>query len=156
MTKVTTERSGKGREPQLWGRDETGYRIQPTEEEIVEGLRLRGGELWLKEYQLMARLPKKNLKQWKELLKRYRAGVFQYLLEREPKIGILVACQCDARPYPHLTHDPPRGDEQPPVFIKGDLKQLREALVLCQVQGHDWTMDDLIKRMEAIDAVFFK
>ena len=147
MTGATTQKTGKDQLSRLWGRDENGYRIQPTAPETVEGVRLRGGELWLKSYRIMARLPKKNLKQWKELLKSRRADVFHYLLEREPKIEVPVACRCDARPYPHLTHDPPRGDEQPPIFVKGDLKQLRRALAQCQAQGDDWTMDDLVKHM---------
>ena len=60
MTKARTERTGKDRLPRLWGRHETGYRIQPTAEEIVEAVKLRGGELWLKDYRLMARLPKET------------------------------------------------------------------------------------------------
>ena len=151
MTKATPQ-AKKDRLPRLWGRDENGYRIQPTVEEIVEGVRLRGGKLWLDDgYELRARLPKKNWGQLKKLLKERRAGVYHYLLERKPKIEIPVACRCDQKPHTHLVHDPPRGDEQPPVFIKGDLKQLGEALTQCQAQGgEDRTMDDLVKRMEGI------
>lgn len=156
MTKATTPKAQKDQLPPLWGRDENGYQIQPTAQEIVEGIRLRGGELWLDDdYSLRARLPKKKLKQWRELLKRYRAGVFHYLLERRPKIEIPVACRCDQKPHSHLVHDPPRGDEQPPVFVKGDLKQLNQALAWCRAEGEDWEMDDLIRHMKNVDWLQF-
>lgn len=135
--------------PRLWGRDENGYRIQPTTEQIIEGVRLRGGELWLDgNDELCTRLPKKNRLQLEKLLKDRRAGVYQYLLERCPKIEIPVACRCDQKPYPHLNHDRPRGDERPEIRIKGDLKQLREALIRCQSQSGVWDMSDLVDYME--------
>lgn len=152
MTKATRPRVQKDGLPPLWGRDEKGYQIQPTASEIVTGVRLRGGELWPdNDYNLRARLPKRKLKQWRGLLKRYRAGVFHYLLERRPKIEIPVACRCDQKPHSHLIHDPLRGDEQPPVFVKGGFKELREGLVRCKGQPGGWDMGDLIKYMKDIE-----
>ena len=90
-------------------------------------------------------MPKKNRAQLEKLLKDRRAGVLQYLLERRPKIAIPVACRCDAKPYPRLNHD--RFNEQPKVRIKGDLKQLREALICCQSQPEGWDMSDLVNYM---------
>jgi hypothetical protein len=151
MTKTTTPRANKDQLPPLWGLDENEYRIQPTAREIVEGVKLRGGPLWLDDdYSMRAQLPKRNLKQLEAVLKEYRAVVFQYLLERKPKIEIAAACRCDQKPFPHLTHDPPRGDEQPPVFVNGDLKQLNQALARCQAQGENWEMDDLVRQMEDV------
>ena len=133
----------------LWGCDENGYQVQPMAQQIVDGVELRGGKLYLDgSYELRAWLPKKNRKQLQELLRDRHACVFQYLLEQRPKIEIPVACHCDQKPYAHLKHDPPLGDEQPPVFVKGGFKELREALIRCKSQPEGWDMGDLVGYLE--------
>lgn len=147
---MKTKRTSKPQPPPLWGRDKDGLNIYPTAEQIVEGIRVRRGRLWLDaDYQLHYRLPKKNFKRLKALIKEHKSCVFQYLLERQPKVEIPVVCRCSAKPYPHLDHD---SEDEPGVRIKGTLPQLREALIQCKSQPEGWDMNDLIDYMKEAGA----
>ena len=146
---MNLKRKSKPQPPPLWGRDKGGLNIHPTAAQIVEGIRIRGGRVWLgDDYQLHYRLPKQDFKRLEALLKQHGAGVFQYLLERRPKIEVPVACRCDARPlYPHFTHG---WEDELRVRIKGTLSQLRDALTCCQSQSGGWDMSDLTAYMEEL------